>query len=121
MTKLGANNFLVTRDGMYFLIHRWSPDLSRYVPIDWLSSYQEIVHAIQCHYPNQKVPRVTHVTFDLQLDNDVFIITERPSYTQYPEYDYTHWAYNGKYTFGSSDWKRIMGYVVAFKTLSHEV
>lgn len=119
MAKRSANNFLIARDGMYFLIHRWSPDLSMYQTIGWLDRYQEIDHFIRCCYHDQKVPYRTHVTFDLKLDNEIFTITERPLYTQYLEYDYEQWTYNGKYTFGSKDWKRIMDYTVTFRRLSH--
>lgn len=120
MAKLGPNNFLVTRDGMYFLIHKWSPDSSMYVPIGWVDRYREVEHFIQCSYPEQKVPRKTHVVFDLQMSDEIFILTERPLYSNYPDYDYEHWTYNGKYVFGSKDWKRILDYEVTFRRLSHD-
>ena len=120
MAKRSANNFLIDRDDMYFFIHRWSPDLSIYQGIGWLDSYQEIDHFIRCCYRNQKVPYHTNVIFDMKLDNEIFIITERPLHTQYPEYDYVQWTYNGRYTFGSKDWKRMMDYTVTLRRLSHE-
>lgn len=120
MGKLGVNNFRITRDGLYFLIHRWSPDLSIYLPICWVSLYKEIEHSLELLYPQQKVPRNVNVVFDLQFDHEVFALTQYASSNTYPEYDYVSWTYNGKYVYRSKDWKRIMQYVVVLKELSHE-
>lgn len=120
MGILGANNFLISRDNLCFLVHKWSPDFRLYKEIAWLESYSEINHFIECCYCNQTVPRKTHVTFDIQLSDEIFVITENPL-SQYPEYDYKFWSYNGKYMYGSKDWKRIMGFHVLFRRLSHEV
>lgn len=121
MGKLGENNFLITRDYLCFVVHRWSPDSRMYKEIACLDSYRDIDSCIKNCYSEQKVPRKTHVTFDLQLSDEVFIVTERPLFSKYPEYDYKQWAHNGKYVYGSREWKRLICFLVSFRRLSHEV
>lgn len=119
MPKRGANNFLISRDDDYFVVNRWSPDSNSYVQLGWLDSYQTIPFFIKACYPKQIVPVKTYVVFDINLDNEIFLLTERPLYAIYPLYDYEKWSFNGKYRFGSLNWKRIMDYKVYLRRMSH--